>query len=245
MPQTILVVEDNTKMVNLLRLYLEREGFDVVATYDGRAALEAVERTRPSLIVLDLMLPHVDGIEICRQVRAGSDVPILMLTARVDEVDKLLGLSLGADDYVTKPFSPRELVARVRAILRRAGTATAPGATGPLRSGDLALNPATHEVALNDRPVDLTAKEFELLKLLLGHPNRVFTRDFLLEHIWGYDYYGSTRTVDMHISRLREKIEDDPAAPTFIVTVRGVGYKFKGTETGSGKRGAGNTGSRN
>ncbi|MGH2349468.1 MAG: response regulator transcription factor, partial [bacterium] len=144
-------------------------------------------------------------------------------------------------DYVTKPFSPRELVARVRAILRRTAQA-ADGAAGPLAGGGLALDPATHDVSLNGRPVDLTAKEFDLLKLLMSHPNRVFTRDFLLEHIWGYDYYGSTRTVDMHISRLREKIEDDPVAPTFIITVRGVGYKFKGD---AGARDRRNTGPRN
>jgi two-component system alkaline phosphatase synthesis response regulator PhoP len=150
-----------------------------------------------------------------------------MLTAKGGELERVVGLEIGADDYVTKPFSPRELVARVRAILRRTAVEASPGQTGPLRGGGLVLDPNTHEVTLDGRLVDLTAKEFELLRLLLSHPNRVFTRDFLLEHIWGYDYYGSTRTVDMHISRLREKIEDDPASPTYIVTVRGVGYKFK------------------
>jgi DNA-binding response OmpR family regulator len=150
-----------------------------------------------------------------------------MLTAKDGELSRVVGLEIGADDYVTKPFSPRELTARVRAILRRAAREDAPPTPGPLRGGRLTLNPETHDVTLDGRSVDLTAKEFELLHVVMSHPNRVFTRDFLLEHIWGFDYYGSTRTVDMHISRLREKIEDNPASPTHIVTIRGVGYKFK------------------
>ncbi|MDQ7844384.1 MAG: response regulator transcription factor [Armatimonadota bacterium] len=227
MSQKILVVDDEPHIVELVRYNLTQAGYAVVSAFDGRDAAAVVRQERPDLVILDIMLPHVDGLEVCRQIRRESAVPIIMLTAKGGELERVVGLELGADDYVTKPFSPRELVARVRAILRRAAPEGREGTSGPLRSGALTLDPATREVTLHGRPVDLTAKEFELLRLLLTHPNRVFTRDFLLEHLWGYDYYGSTRTVDMHISRLREKIEDDPAAPTYIVTVRGVGYKFK------------------
>ncbi|MDQ7820457.1 MAG: response regulator transcription factor [Armatimonadota bacterium] len=230
MAARILVVDDEPHIVELVRYNLLREGFDVVTAADGGEALARARDARPDLIILDIMLPSVDGLEVCRRIRRESAVPIIMLTARDGEVERVGGLESGADDYVTKPFSPRELVARVRAILRRTATPAAPAAPGPLRAGALVLDPATHEVTLGGRPVDLTAKEFELLRLLMSHPNRVFTRDFLLERIWGYDYYGSTRTVDMHISRLREKIEDDPVTPTYIVTVRGVGYKFKGAD---------------
>ncbi|MDQ7828705.1 MAG: response regulator transcription factor [Armatimonadota bacterium] len=222
----ILVVDDEPHIVELVRYNLEREGFEVLTAGDGREALRQVGEGAPDLVILDLMLPEVDGFEVCRQIRGTSAVPILMLTARGRELDRIAGFELGADDYVTKPFSPRELVARVRAILRRAGRELL-GAQAPLQADGLRLDPATREVSLHGRPVELTAKEFDLLALLMRHPNRVFTRDFLLEHLWGHDYFGSTRTVDMHISRLREKIEDDPAAPTFIQTVRGVGYKFK------------------
>ncbi|MDQ7849952.1 MAG: response regulator transcription factor [Armatimonadota bacterium] len=232
----ILVVDDEPHIVELVRYNLQQEGFAVSVAADGREALTRVASDRPDLVVLDIMLPEVDGIEVCRQIRAGSRVPVLMLTARDRELDRVVGLELGADDYVTKPFSPRELVARIRAILRRTGGADRLPETGPLEADGLVLHPETHEVWLHGRPVDLTAKEFELLKLLMRHPNRVFTRDFLLEHIWGYDYFGSTRTVDMHISRLREKIEDDPADPTFIQTVRGVGYKFKAGTRAPGRR---------
>jgi len=226
--QRILVVDDEPHIVELVRYNLEREGFQVTVAYDGREALRRARAEQPDLIVLDLMLPYVDGLEVCRTLRRESTVPILVLTAKDGELDRVLGLETGADDYVTKPFSPRELVARVRAILRRArpeGQAGVPQAR--LAAGDLVLDPNTREVFLAGRPVELTTKEFDLLRLLMAHPNRVFSRDALLEHVWGYDYFGSTRTVDMHISRLRDKIEDDPASPTFIVTVRGVGYKFK------------------
>ncbi|HEV8354377.1 MAG TPA: response regulator transcription factor [bacterium] len=240
MAQKILVVDDEPHIVELVRYNLLQEGFEVITAHDGGEALTRTRSDHPDLIVLDIMLPYVDGLEVCRQVRRESGVPIIMLTAKDGELERVVGLELGADDYVTKPFSPRELVARVRAILRRTAPA-ADGTAGPLASGGLALDPATHEASLNGRPVDLTAKEFDLLRLLMSHPNRVFTRDFLLEHIWGYDYYGSTRTVDMHISRLREKIEDDPVAPTYIITVRGVGYKFKSQEQkGSGRHSNGN-----
>ena len=231
----VLVVDDEPHIVELVRYNLEQEGFGVSVAYDGQQALARVRNDHPDLVVLDLMLPAMDGVEVCRKIRGESAVPILMLTARDRELDRVAGLELGADDYVTKPFSPRELVARIRAILRRTSGVTLPEAE-PLQSDGLRLDSTTHEVWLHARPVDLTAKEFELLRLLMRHPNRVFTRDFLLEHIWGYDYFGSTRTVDMHISRLREKIEDDPATPTFIQTVRGVGYKFKAAARGRSRR---------
>ena len=223
----ILVVDDEPHIVELVRYNLAQEGFAVSVAYDGHEAIAKAKQDAPDLVILDLMLPYVDGLEVCRHIRKESSVPILMLTAKHGERERVIGLELGADDYVTKPFSPRELVARVRAILRRtAREAQRPAAT-PIAVGGLVLDPTTHEVRLNGRPVDLTTKEFDLLRLLLSHPNRVFTRDFLLEHIWGYDYFGSTRTVDMHISRLREKIEDAPNTPTYIMTVRGVGYKLK------------------
>lgn len=227
MSQKILVVDDEPHILELVKYNLAQEGYEVITAHDGAQAVARARDNQPDLIILDIMLPYVDGLEVCRQLRRASSVPIIMLTAKGGELERVVGLEIGADDYVTKPFSPRELVARVRAILRRTAGETSPAQVGPLRGGALALDPITHEVMLGGRSVDLTAKEFDLLRLLLGHPNRVFTRDFLLEHIWGYDYYGSTRTVDMHISRLREKIEDDPSSPTYIVTVRGVGYKFK------------------
>lgn len=222
----ILVVDDDHHIVQLIGYNLRHEGFDVDVAYDGREAIEKARTVPPDLVILDLMLPYVDGLEVCRHLRNQGGVPILMLTAKDAEHDRVLGLESGADDYVTKPFSPRELVARVRAILRRARDQGGHAETA-LACGHLALDATTHEVRLGDRLIDLTAKEFDLLRLLMSHPNQVFTRDFLLEHIWGYEYVGSTRTVDMHMSRLREKIEDDPDAPRFIVTVRGVGYKLK------------------
>jgi DNA-binding response OmpR family regulator len=224
MPQTVLVVEDDPKMVNLLRLYLEREGYGVVAAYDGRAAMEAVERSRPSLVVLDLMLPHLDGIEVCRRIRTTSEVPILMLTARVDEVDKLLGLSLGADDYVTKPFSPREVVARVKAILRRA---TREGPRKVLRHGDLEMDLERHRALVGGKEVRLTPIEFKLLQAFLEAPERAFSRDQLLNRIYAYSEADVVdRTIDVHVGKLREKLGDDPARPRFIATVRGIGYKL-------------------
>jgi phosphate regulon transcriptional regulator PhoB len=227
----ILVVDDEPHIVELVRYNLEQEGYDVVAAGDGASALARVRADQPDLIVLDIMLPGPDGLEVCRLLRRESAVPIIMLTAKGGELERVVGLELGADDYVTKPFSPRELVARVRAVLRRRAREVSPASHEPLRVGGLHLDPATHEVMLHGRRVDLTAREFELLRLLMRHPNRVFTRDFLLEHLWGIDFYGSTRTVDMHVSRLREKIEDETTRPTFIVTVRGVGYKLRAAET--------------
>jgi DNA-binding response OmpR family regulator len=223
----ILVVDDEPHIVELVRYNLAQEGFEVSVAHDGHEAIEKAQKDAPDLVILDLMLPYVDGLEVCRHIRRESPVPILMLTAKDGEQERVIGLESGADDYVTKPFSPRELVARVRAILRRTARDDQRPAARPVAVGGLVLDATTHEVRLGGRLVDLTAKEFDLLQLLLSHPNRVFTRDFLLEHIWGYDYFGSTRTVDMHISRLREKIEDDPNNPTYVMTVRGVGYKLK------------------
>ena len=228
--QRILVVDDEPHIVELVRYNLVQEGYDVATAGDGETALTRVRTERPDLIILDIMLPGVDGLEVCRRLRTESSVPIIMLTAKGGELERVVGLEIGADDYVTKPFSPRELVARVRAVLRRRVPEISPAAQEPIRVGELHLNPPTHDVTLGGRPVELTAREFELLRLLMRHPNRVFTRDFLLEHLWGHDFYGSTRTVDMHVSRLREKIEDDPGEPRFIVTVRGVGYKLRAVE---------------
>ncbi|MDR7416713.1 MAG: response regulator transcription factor [Armatimonadota bacterium] len=233
MGHRILVVDDEPHIVELVRYNLEQEGFEVRVAYDGQEALRLARAESPDLLILDLMLPYVDGLEVCRILRRESTVPILVLTAKDAEMDRVVGLESGADDYVTKPFSPRELVARVRAILRRTRPdPSLPHPSPPLTAGDLVLDPNTREVTLRGRPVELTTKEFELLRLMMAHPNRVFSRDALLEHIWGYDYFGSSRTVDMHISRLRDKIEDDPASPTYIVTVRGVGYKFRPPEGG-------------
>jgi DNA-binding response OmpR family regulator len=224
MSDTILVVEDDAKMVNLLKLYLEREGFGVMTAYDGRAALEAAERGRPDLVVLDLMLPHVDGIEVCRRLRESSNVPILMLTARVDEVDKLLGLSLGADDYVTKPFSPREVVARIKAILRRSSR-EAPKKV--LRHRDLELDLHRHRLLQDGQELHLTPIEFKLLHAFLEAPERAFSRDQLLNRIYAYNEADVVdRTIDVHVGKLREKLGDDPGRPRYIATVRGVGYKL-------------------
>ncbi|MGH2405959.1 MAG: winged helix-turn-helix domain-containing protein [bacterium] len=227
MAQRILVVDDEPHIVELVRYNLTQEGYEVITAGDGEAALARARADRPELIILDIMLPGSDGLEVCGQLRRETGVPIIMLTAKSGELERVVGLEIGADDYVTKPFSPRELIARVRAVLRRRVREVVSANAEPVQIGSLRLDPLTREVTLETRRIDLTAREFELLRLLMRHPNRVFTRDFLLEHIWGYDFYGSTRTVDMHVSRLREKIEDDPSKPTYIVTVRGVGYKLR------------------
>jgi two-component system alkaline phosphatase synthesis response regulator PhoP len=234
-PSRILVVDDEPHILELVRYNLLQEGYDVTTAGNGETALDKVRSERPDLVVLDIMLPGLDGLEVCRRLRKDTAIPIIMLTAKGGELERVVGLEIGADDYVTKPFSPRELVARVRAVLRRRVREVSAPTQDPIKVGGLHLDPVTHEVTLQGRRIDLTAREFELLWLLMRHPNRVFTRDFLLEHLWGYDFYGSTRTVDMHVSRLREKIEDDPVLPTYIVTVRGVGYKLRGAEAGRQK----------
>ncbi|MBI3361996.1 MAG: response regulator transcription factor [Chloroflexi bacterium] len=222
----ILVVDDEPSVTEVVSLYLAREGFRVATASDGPAALEAVARQRPALIVLDLMLPGVDGLEITRRLRADGNLPIILLTARSLETDRILGLELGADDYVVKPFSPQELVARVKAVLRRA--APQPGeAERPVVFGDLHIDPVTRTVVAAARSRELTAKEFDLLLFLARHPRQVFTRTQLLENVWGFSEFVDASTVTVHIRRLREKIEADPAHPQMLQTVWGVGYKFE------------------
>lgn len=225
MAYKILVVDDEKTLVNTVRAYLEQEGYAVQTAYDGRAALQAFRTFKPDLVVLDIMLPGIDGLEILRQLRQDSDVYVIMLTARADETDKVVGLTMGADDYVTKPFSPRELVARVKASLRRAGDAA--GAKTELVSRRLRLDVDAHQAWKDDRPLDLTPIEFDLLYGLMRHHGRALSREQLIEQVWGYDYYGDERVVDVHIGRLRKKIEDDPANPTTIATVWGAGYRFE------------------
>ncbi|MFF9274209.1 response regulator transcription factor [Streptomyces griseosporeus] len=224
MSARILVVEDDEKQARLVRIYLEREGHAVQVAADGRAALERARAGRPDLLVLDVMLPVVDGLDVCRILRAESDVPILLLTARSTEEDLLLGLDLGADDYLTKPYSPRELTARVRALLRRSRKA----ATGPevLRVGDLEVDTARFEVRVAGRPVALTAKEFAVLEALAREPGRVFTRPQIVERVFGFDSDVQERTVDAHVMNLRRKLEEDPARPRYLETVYGRGYRL-------------------
>lgn len=222
----ILVVDDEPQIVDLLRSYLTRDGFDVDEAADGKAALAAFLRLRPDLVILDLMLPQLDGREVCRRIRETAQTPIIMLTARDEETDKLLGLELGADDYITKPFSPREVVARVRAVLRR-GSREAPDL---IRVGELAIDLRAHEVSVSGRRVDLTPTEFKLLETLARYPNQVFTRMQLIDRVQGHAFEGYERTVDAHIKNLRGKVESDPRTPRYIVTVFGVGYKFQAPE---------------
>lgn len=228
----ILVVDDDPKTIAAIRLYLEHAGYDVAAASDGRQALARARAAPPDLIVLDLMLPHVDGLTVCRTLRAESDVPIIMLTARTTEEDRLEGLDLGADDYVPKPFSPRELVARVRAVLRRAPSVTdvaGSDAKGPpIRAGRLTIDPTRREVRVGARSVEVTPREFRLLLALARSPGRAFTREELVERAFGPDYDALDRTIDAHVMNLRRKIEPNPAEPTYIQTVFGVGYRFTG-----------------
>ncbi len=225
---TLLVVDDERSLVDLLRSYLAAEGFTVLTAYDGPGALEQARTAQPDLIVLDVMLPGYDGIEVCRQLRRFSDAYVLLLTSKSQEIDKVIGLSVGADDYLTKPFSPRELVARVKAMLRRPRTldspATEPDRPPPLLVGDLVVDLARHEVLRRDAPIHLTPREFDLLAVLAAYPGMVFTRNQLLHRIWGDEYF-DTRVVDVHIASLRKKLEDDPARPRYVETVRGVGYR--------------------
>ncbi len=224
-PDRILVVEDEPMVAEVVERYLRRDGYEVALARDGLAALESFDKLQPDLIVLDLMLPGLDGMEVCRRIRGRSSVPILMLTARGEEVDKLLGLEIGADDYVTKPFSPRELAARVKVILRRAGRPQAEGDT--LRFEDLRINAKTRVVEGTGGKITLTAREFDLLHLLASHPGQVFTRDQLLDRVWDFEFPGDDSTVTVHIRRLRAKVETDPSRPRHLKTVWGVGYKFE------------------
>lgn len=230
MAAKILVVDDEESILELLRYNLEKEGYEILLARDGAEALEAAQREKPDLIVLDLMLPGVDGLEVTRTLRQRSKVPILMLTAKREETDRVVGLELGADDYLTKPFSLREFMARVRAILRRTRGYEELARSQVITAGGLTIDPERHEVKVEGRMADLTLKEFELLSFLARHPGRVFTREELLEHLWDYEFFGDTRTVDVHIRHLREKVEPDPSNPVYIKTVRGVGYKFEEPE---------------
>lgn len=228
---SVLVVEDEQRLRDLVSAYLRREGFDVLTAADGRTALELIRQYAPDMIILDLMLPEIDGLEVCRRLRTFSDAYVLMLTARAEEIDRVIGLEVGADDYLTKPFSPRELLARVRAMLRRPRRGSAvpvPDVPAPQRFGDLLIDHGRREVILAGRAIALTPLEWALLTTLAAHPGLVFTRAHLLEHVWGDDYFGDDHVVDVHIANLRKKLEDDPAAPRFIETVRGVGYRFVG-----------------
>ncbi len=221
----ILIVDDEPTLVATLQYNLERDGYEVITATDGEAGLSAARANPPDLIVLDLMLPVLDGLEVCRILRREMTVPILMLTAKAEEVDKVVGLELGADDYVTKPFSMRELLARVRALLRRADTPAA-RVTETIASADLQIDLLAREASRSDRRLPLKPKELDLLLFFLQNRGRAFTREQILHHVWGYDFAGDTRTVDVHVRWLRQKIENDPAKPTRLITVRGVGYRF-------------------
>ncbi len=226
MPEKILVVDDEVEIVRILRGYLERAGYTVLSAYTGPEAVRMARQEAPTLVVLDLMLPGMDGWDVCRTLRRDSDVPIIMLTARVEETDRLIGLELGADDYVVKPFSPREVVARVRAVLRRVQGPRPPEAES-LAVGSLRLDATRHTVTMDGRSVDLTPSEFEILRTLMHEPGRVFTRLQLLEAATGEAYEGYERTIDTHIKNMRRKIEPDSASPTYLLTVHGVGYKMR------------------
>jgi len=226
---TILIVEDEADIADLVKYHLEREGLAARTVGDGKQALDLIVRDHPDLIILDLMLPGMDGLEMCRRLRGQSvtqRIPIIMLTARAEEVDRIVGLEIGADDYVAKPFSPRELVARVKAVLRRAAAPVGPS-EAPVSFGSLRLDPTRHEVTKDDHAIDLSAMEFRLLEFFLRHRGRVFTRTQLLDQVWGQDRFVEPRTVDVHIRRLREKVEENPHDPALILTVRGMGYKCR------------------
>ena len=221
---TVLVVDDEPTIREIVVKYLKRDGYRTLEAADGDRARELIETERPDLVVLDLMLPGTDGLELCRRIRADSHLPVIMLTARGEEADRIVGLELGADDYVTKPFSPRELLARVRSVLRRAAVDRTP--SEPLAFGELELDPEAREVRKAGRPLQLTTKEFDLLYFLAANPRHVFSRDQLMTRVWGYSAALDTGTVTVHIRRLREKIEDDPSRPRHLQTVWGVGYRF-------------------
>jgi DNA-binding response OmpR family regulator len=228
--ETILIVDDEPTIVEVVQLYLQREGFKVLTASDGATALSTVRGQQLDLVVLDLMLPGMSGLDVTREIRSASALPIIMLTARGEETDRVVGLELGADDYVTKPFSPRELVARVKAVLRRTQPAAQPpdrDATGVIAISGLRLDAAARSVTLDGQAISLTAREFDLLLFLMRNPSQVFTREQLLDNVWGYTFASDMSTVTVHIRRLREKIERDPTKPAFLQTVWGVGYKFE------------------
>ncbi len=231
--QKVLLVEDDPSLSQVIKYNLVKNGYDVLISPDGAMALEKTLNMRPDIIILDIMLPGLDGLEVCRILKSETDIPIIMLTARSEEMDKVLGLEIGADDYITKPFSMRELLARIKAVLRRQsnfkekqGKDQLPQGKTIMLSG-IKIDTTRHQVIHNGTLLELTPKEFDLLLFLMSNPERVFSRDYLLERVWGYDYAGDTRTVDVHICWLREKIETEPAKPVHLLTVRGVGYKFE------------------
>ena len=225
----VLIVEDEPIVSEVVERYLIREGFEVAVARDGLAALERARELGPDLVVLDLMLPKLDGLEVCRELRKESSVAIIMLTAKGEESDRILGLGLGADDYLVKPFSPGELVARVKAVLRRTSAPAAPVNGEALRFGELRINPRARKVERGSQVLELTAKEFDLLHFLARNAGQVFTREQLLDNVWDFEYFGDTSTVTVHVRRLREKVEPDPMRPRFVKTVWGVGYKFDPT----------------
>ncbi len=231
MKQKILVVDDESAILELIQYNLEKAGYEVVTASDGSMACQKALAEKPDLLVLDIMLPGMDGLEVCRRLTADPQtmqIPILFLTARREEIDRVIGLEMGGDDYVTKPFSPRELVARIKAILRRSQRNGEKNAdTHILKIGELHIDPERHEITIRNELVNLTAKEFELLLFLASNAGKVFNREVLLEKLWDYNYFGDARTVDVHIRHIREKIEMDPSQPEYILTVRGVGYKFR------------------
>jgi len=222
----ILLVEDESSLAESVRYSLEREGFGVIVAPDGRRAIERFRTEKPDLVILDLMLPEMSGIDVCRMIRQESAVPIIVVTAKDSEADKVSGLELGADDYVTKPFSVRELVSRVRAHLRRANMGAAPPVEEILLGGPVEMDVGRHEVRVQGEATAFPPKEFELLEAFLRRKGRLLTREFLIEEVWGHDYFGDTKTLDVHVKRLRQKIEEDPRTPAHLLTVRGLGYRF-------------------
>ncbi len=228
MEKVVLIVDDEKPIVDILKFNLEKEGFKVIYAHDGELGLKLAREENPDLILLDIMLPKMDGFDVCKKVREKSNVPIIMITAREEEVDKVLGLELGADDYITKPFSIRELLARVKANIRRFAVDIPKDENGEIivAAEDFLINTTKYEVTKNGAPLDLTLREYELLKFLVTQPNRIFSREALLSSVWGYEFYGDVRTVDVTVRRLREKVEEDSSNPKYILTKRGVGYYF-------------------
>jgi two-component system response regulator VicR len=228
----ILVVDDEQPIADILKFSLEKEGYQVVCAFDGREAVRMVKDEKPDLMLLDIMLPELDGFEVCRHVRSDSNLPIIMLTAKDSEVDKVLGLEFGADDYVTKPFGIRELVARVKANLRRNSNEPRGNSNSTLRVGPYEIDASSYTITKNGEPIDLTHREFELFHYLVKHLGQVMTREHLLQAVWGFDYFGDVRTVDVTVRRMREKMEDDPSKPDWILTRRGLGYLFRNPKVG-------------
>lgn len=223
----ILIVDDEPSITESIQYNLEKEGFSTLVASDGEKALEAFAKEKPDMVILDLMLPNISGEDVCKYIRKDSQVPIIMLTAKGEEIDRIVGLEIGADDYLAKPFSMRELIARIKAILRRITDSATPKEEASITVGSFELDKKRHEMRLANTPLELTLKEFEIMELFIRNTGQALTRDVILNRIWGEDYFGGTKTVDVHIRRLRKKIERDPSCPQFIQTVRGVGYRFE------------------